>query len=70
MLPSFQRAILRASSHKAPATLQPEVFAPFMRMESREAAIELPFGTYLLRNEFGEIRISVYPEGEEPGDKN
>ena len=36
-----------------------------MRMESREAAIELPFGSYLLRNEFGEIRISVYPEGEE-----
>lgn len=41
-----------------------------MRMESRKAAIELPFGSYLLRNEFGEIRISVYPEGEEPGDKN
>lgn len=70
VLPSFQGEILRASSHKAPATLQPEDFAPFMRMESRKAAIELPFGSYLLRNEFGEIRISVYPEGEEPGDKN
>lgn len=70
VLPAFKGEILRASAHKAPAALQPEDFAPFIRMESWAAAIELPFGSYLLCNDFGEVRISVYREGEEPGEKN